>query len=293
MGLQILTALWGEKHVNLFERAALKSLTWPANLDTLRGLEAKWNIFADDEHHSRIAKMIPTGIHFHIRSTKTLRDYIDQVQSATLWQMNECIKNQDKLLLAPPDTIFGDGTIHNLWKLGRDKHSCVVIPHPRVLPSFLDALTEDDDFDNESLVTLAFEHLHKSWSDAEVGHALQNSFVGGVSWTRLQGSKMDSLYSVVHRLPTVYLADFTEEDLNYFKSAGSFGHFDHKWPGDILVPRGRQRFCGSSDACFAVEVTEAEKNVPPIFDQAPVEGFWKNDVHNQHNAQITAIFRGN
>ncbi len=286
MGLQVLTALWGQRHVELFDKACLTSLRWDRNLEALRSLKAKWNIFADDEHHAQIAKMMPTGIHFNIRSTTTLRDYIDQVQSASIWQMKQCLESGDKLLLAPPDTIFGDGTIENLWKIGKDKGSCVVVAHPRVLPSILGGYL--DSYSNYDLVGKAFLHLHKSWSDAEIGHPAQNSYVGGVAWQKLSRD----LYSVTHRLPTVYLADFTEEDLSYFKSAISFGHFDHMWPGDILVPRGRQRYVGSSDACFIVEVTEADKNVPPIIPNAPIEGFWRAHTHNVHNSMIQAIFRG-
>jgi hypothetical protein len=291
VGLQILSSVWGKKHVELFKRTAIKSLSWPKNLETLQNLKAKWNIFADEEHHQEIVQAMPTGIHFNLKSSVLLRDYIDQVQSASIWQIKECLKSGDKLLLAPPDSIFGDGTVQGLWTLGRDKGSCVVVPHPRVLPSIGQAVYGDNWYTNAELVSISFRHLHKSWSDAEDGHPMQNSFVGGVEWTKVTSRPYD-LYAVTHRLPTVYLADFTDEDLQYFKSASSFGNWDHVWPSDILVPRGRQRFCGSSDACFVVEITEEDKNVPPILEKAPTKGFWREHPHNKSNAQITAIFRG-
>lgn len=284
MRIQILSTIWGETHKELFKKAALKSLSWPKNAKALQG--AKWNIFADDEHHEELKALMPHGIQVDFRSTSSLRDYIDQVQSASIWQMNECLKHNEKLLLAPPDTIFADGSIENLLLLGEDPDTCVVVPHPRVLPKMLDDLEAPKS--PAQLTSLSFKHLHKSWENAELNHPLQNSYIGGVEWRKLT----DSLYAVTHRLPTVYLAHFTEEDLQYFKSAISFGNFDHRWPGDILIPRGRQRYCGSSESCFIVEVTEQGKNVPPTRPGDPTRGFWFDWPHNRANAQITAIWRG-
>lgn len=293
MRLQLLTCCWGNHHRELFKKTALRSLSWTKNAKALRQLEATWNIITDDDSLSDLDKYcnetLP-GIQFRVRPISKHRDYIDQVQSANIWMMEESIKSGHKVLLAPPDTIFGDGTVEGLWRAGEDKDSVIVVPHPRVLPGILNELYEEDNIFNVSvvrLVELSFRNLHDSWVHAERGHPNQSSYVGGVEWWRT-----NNVIQGTHRLPSPYLISFTEEDLMYFKSAISFGHFDHMWPGDILIPRGRQRYLASSDSAFIVEVTEADKNVPPIMENQPKTGFWRSNVHNLANAQVIFTFRG-
>lgn len=291
MRLRILTTVYGGHHIELFRRTCLKSLSFKGNLKSLIEAEAIWNIFTDENSTKRIEEITreqAPGLKVIIRSKKDLRNYIDPVQSATIWQIEECITTDSRLLLAPPDTIFGEGSIHGLLVAGSDKHSVVVMPHPRVLPTITADLSMVKNITNPKLVTLAWKHLHRAWTEAEHGCVNQSSYVGGVEWEELS----PSIYLVTHRLPSPYLIDFTEEDLQYFKNAISFGHFDHMWPGDILIPRGRQRYIGSSDAVFIAEVTDADKNVPPVIPNQPTSGFWRNHIHNQHNAQIKCIFRG-
>lgn len=293
MKLQILTSVWGQHHVDLFINTTLRSLTFLNNQEALRQTEAVWNIFTNEESMYELERAVThhhPSVTLKLRSKKDLRAYIDPVQASVIWQIEECLKTDSRLLIAPPDTIFGDNSVHNLLTIGREKGSVVVVPHPRVLPTFVTEFNQNLDKyqPNHMLVSLAWKHLHRSWSEAKRGCVNQSSYIGGVEWDYLS----HNLYSVTHRLPSPYLIDFTEEDLQYFKSAISFGHFDHMWPGDILIPRGRQRFVGSSDAVFICEVTDADKNVPPVIDNQPSEGFWRNHVHNQHNAQIRCIFRG-
>ncbi len=291
MALQILTCVWGKSHIELFKKTALESLSWDKNKKALTDAQAIWNIITDDvDAMKELTKHLPEPIYpiINIRSMEDHRDYIDQVQSASIWQMERSVESKDKVLLAPPDTIFGDGTVANLLEAGKDNESVVVVPHARVLPSIL---TEMDSFylpvDNAPLVSLAWRHLHDAWVHAERGHANQSSYVGGVEWWRV-----GNIIQGTHRLPSPYLIQFTKEDLLYFRSAISFGHFDHMWPGDILIPRGRQRYLGSSDAAFIVEITEADKNVPPIIEGQPESGFWRDHLHNRSNGQIIFTLRG-
>lgn len=286
MSLQILTTCWGP-HIELFQKTALRSLAWEDNRAALQRIKAVWNIFCDDtKKMEKICKKSELDIKFNIQGTEKLRDYIDQVQSANIWQMKESIETGDKVLLAPPDTIFGDGTVDGLLQAGQDQESVVVVPHPRVLPKILDDTFLPNGFNNEMLVAASWEYLHDSWVHAERGHPNQSSYVGGVEWW-----KFGDIIQGTHRLPSPYLIQFTKEDLQYFQAAISFGHFDHMWPGDILLPRGRQRYVASSDSCFIVEITEADKNVPPIIENQPKTGFWRSNPHNINNAMITFTFR--
>lgn len=288
MGLHIITTMWGKDHVEQFKSVALRSLTWPKNLESLKAAKAQWNIFTDDEYFDEIKRSIPKEITLNLRSTSTLRDYVDPAQSSFLWQIKECLKGNHKLLVAPGDLMFGEGTIPNLLKIGQDRETVVVVPHIRVLPEFLTHTNHP--LTNAKMVALAFKYLHRSWIDAERGAFNQTSFHGGVEWERLE----DNLYAVTHRLPAPYLMEFTAEDLSYFLSTPNFNSLDHSWPGDILIPRGRQRFVASSDLCFLIEPTDKFKNIPNVLPNAPADGrgFHRKQIHNNANAQVTAIFRG-
>lgn len=286
--MQIFTVVYGDKHVELFRRSCLRSLAFPDNRRAIFGSKTVWNIATDKKHEDYIARMVDaffSELQVNFIPMWSLRDYIDPIQSAIIKVITKCLQSNEHLLMAPPDTIFGNGTINNLMKVGSEKDSAVVVPHPRVLPSFL---LEDIEpyLTNEELVTRSWKYLHQSWEDAERGHPRQNSFVGGVTWWR-----EDKLIKVIHRLPTPYYMQFTEEDLRYFKNQISFGGFDHTWPSDVLIPRGRYKYITSSDDCFIVEVTEREKNVPPIW-AGSVDSFWRLGVQERHNANVVSTFRG-
>lgn len=287
--MQIFTVTYGEKHIELFRRACLKSLAFPDNRRAVYSDNSCWNIATEskyEEHLSRIIDAYFPELEVNFIPMSTLRDYIDPIQSAIIKVINKCLKTNQRCLMAPPDTIFGNKTVPHLMERGVKEDSVVVVPHPRVLPAFL---SEDMQpyLSNAELVTRAWKYLHQSWSDAEVGHPRQNSFVGGVTWTKLA----ENTYSVIHRLPTPYYMKFTEEDLNYFKNQISFGGFDHTWPSDILIPRNRYNYCTNSDECMIVEITEREKNVPPIWPGS-VDNFWRPGVQEEHNKHIKSTFRG-
>lgn len=292
MKFQILSVFWGSPYATWFIKGALKSLSFPKNQKAINENCSTWNIFCDEaqiETIREITKITFPRLNVNIMPTTNLRAFIDQHQAAMCWQIEECLKAKERLLFAPPDTIFADGTVSNFLVLGREPKTCVAIAHPRVLP---DILTELSILDIQSPAQMVHRiwnegHLHQAWADAEVGHPRQNSFIGGVRWEKLA----PNLFSITHHLPTVYFADFTEEDLTYFKLAPGFGHYDHQWPSDILIRQCRQRLVGSSDAGFICEITHKEKNIPPVKD-GPTDGFWRTLPHNIQNRQTQIIFRG-
>lgn len=286
--MEILTVVFGSNHLELFRRAALKSLAFSKNREAISANKTCWNICTDRDKIQYLRREITNhfpDIELNCRSTEELRNYIDPIQSAVISQIERCLEKKAPLLFVPPDVIFSDGAIPNLLKAGSDPDSVVIFPHPRVLPTIL---SEDiEGIKAPELVSMAWRHLHQSWSDAEVGHPRQNGFVGGVKWEKLD----EKVIQVTHRLPTPYLINFTGEDLMYFKSQISFGSFDHVWPQDILIKRGRQRYVTSSDQAFMVEITERDKNVPPIW-KGDVNDFWRKGLQSENNKQILASFRG-
>lgn len=291
--LQILSTFWGGYHIQMFKDVALKTLMWPKNRAALKGLEAKWNIYTHEADVKSLQEYCTNEfpeIKFNVISTTMLRDYIDPIQSATIKQIEHCVKTGNKLLLVPPDIIFSEGSIDALWKCGADDYSVVVSPHTRATPEVIDCLNKQP-LSNAELVTLSFANLHECWIRAEKGHPNQCTYMGGVEWERLN----NEIIIGKHLLPSPYLIQFTQEDLDYFKRANSFGNFDWHWPGDILVPRGRQRYAASSDICYFVEITDANKNTPPIYENQPLakeQLFHLNQAHNHVNKQIYFTFRG-
>ncbi len=284
--MQIISHVWGDKHIQIFEETMLKSLTWPKNFEALKDTKPTWNIFTEEKYFDRLLKRIPQELCPILRDIKGLMEFIDPAQSAFMMVLRKCLQTDEKLLIAPGDLLFSENSIPNMLHIGKDKGSVVVIPHMRVLPEAM--LEVDHPMSGAELVTLAFKHIHQSWTDAEKGVPNQTSFHGGVTWEKLG----DNLYSVDHRLPAPYLAHFTLEDLDYFESAATFNSLDHLWPGQVLVPRGRQRYVGSSDACFLIEPTERESNIPLPLAYATPGGFCQNHAHNHMNSQMRAIFRG-
>jgi hypothetical protein len=281
--IQALTTVWGDDYIDQFLKATVKSMAFPANRKAME--EITWNIFTEDNAFERIEEFIAPRLpntKIKYKSLSILRDRIDYLHSGVIWQIKECLKTKSRMLLLPPDSIFGDKTLPNLIKLGKEEKTCVISPHPRVLPTILNEKYES----NESLVTAAFKHLHRSWTDAEEGTDRQNSFIGGVSWERLD----EKTVSVKHLLPTPYFCDFTEDDLTFFETAAGIGVIDHVWPS-MLVQQNRLKYVGSSDACFIVELTAHDKNLPPVQRGADTSKFWRQHPHNLFNDQIACIFR--
>lgn len=278
-----LTTVWGD-YLDRFYKGTLRSLALPSNREAMK--DVTWNIFSEEERFEEIDQKIHEvlpEVDVVYRDLAVIRDRVDYLHSALIWQIKGCLKEKAKMLLLPPDTIFGDKSIKNIINAGRTSGSCVFSAHPRVLPSVLNETFEA----NDSLVKATWKHLHRSWSDAEEDSDRQNSFVGGVSWKKLD----DDLYEVKHLLPTPYFCDFNETDLSFFETQGGIGAIDHVWPSQ-LVQQGRIKYLASSDAAFVVEITDADKNLPPVARGQDTNKFWKNHPHNIFNDQVSVIFRG-
>lgn len=285
--IHVLTIAYGEYHTLLFRQCCLKSLSLPRNKEIINSQDVHWHVFTDEMKIESVTEWIKKTVpltNTHVRPMSDLRRFIDPTQSALILLMEECLKDDSPLLFAPPDIFFGDGSINGLMKTGWQKDTVTVALHTRVNPSIL---LEEAPKTNAQLVSSSFRHLHRSWLDAELGHARQNQWGTGVCWQQIE----TNLYSAIHRLPTPYWLKFTKEDLNYFSIQGGFGHFDHKWPGDILLPRGRQRTVTSSDIAYMVEITEPHKNISTMPGGDP-NGFWQKNVHNEINKQFLFTLRG-
>ncbi len=286
MKFQLMSTFWQDKYTDWFKKGCFESMTWTENKKAILDHCSVWNINTEERFFPEIMELMESafpGLKVKLRNTDELRRYVDVLQSALVLQIEQCLDTGDAFLFAPPDTIFADGTVESLRIIGQEPKACVAIAHPRVLPNVLNELKPCS---SPQMVNLAFRNLHRSWTDAQSGHPRQSSFISGVSWEELE----PSLYSITHRLPTTYYANFVPEDLVYFKTCIGFGNFDHEWP-TTLYNSGRIRYVGSSYGGFVCEVTDSDKNVPPV-RPGDVDGFWANHMHNHCAKQCKVIFRG-
>lgn len=278
-----LSAVWGDKYINRFLKGCATSMGFNKNKEAMKNVT--WNIFTDEEAFDLIEaalhKIVP-DTNIVLRDLSVIRGRIDYLHAALMWQIDQCLKEKARMLLIQSDSIFGNGTLDNIFQMGRQEKTCVVVPHPRVKPAIIFEPMET----NAQLVTAAWKHLHRSWLDAEDGCERQNSYVSGVTWRKAG----DNIYQIKHMLPTPYFCDFTEEDRNFFDRSPGFGDIDWVWPGH-LVQQGRMIYCTSSDACFIAEISDDDNHAPTLRDQ-PKDGFFKNFPHNHVNKMITAFFRG-
>ena len=310
--LRIYTALWGNRYIDLFEKTILKSLSWPRNKESILLEDYTWSFYTNKEDKEKISNLMKAAGFLNLEFRQIMVPTIEKYDQTSLivtgykeekidnnhphmglillkcftTEIEECLKQNAKLLLAPPDSIFGDGTIHGILSCGSIDHSCVSVPHPRVVDSIFNDLKP---LTNSELVSLSFKHLHKTWEEANVDLPMVNSYVGGVQWKKIK----DDLYRVSHRLPTPYLLHFKPHDLDFFKQQICFGTIDHTWPTNLFGEE-RIRFVGSSDLAFIVEVTARCQNIPPKYPIAPNEPdrFWRNAYHNQIYRQVYMVFRG-
>lgn len=307
--LRLYTAFWGEKHLKLFERALVKSLSWPINRGALEG--ATWDIWTKKEDFGIVVDVAKSvGIKIELNEsdqfladlqTKYLNDSGVMMLEMFKISMRRCLDTGAQMLIAPPDTIFGGDSIGNILQAGEQKDTVVFVVHMRVLPEILDIIDGQyagASIGNNRLCRLSMKSAHKSWTEAEFGHERINTFIGGIMWKK----RPNGVYGVQHMLPTPYLINWTEEDYKYFSRQNPpgqwppvFGEIDHSWPGFCVHAQARARVIGSSDDAYIVEITDsgAEGNIPPLmnYDKTEPDKFWRNATHNLINKQFLVNFR--
>jgi hypothetical protein len=290
--LRIYTLVYGETHLRLFQTALARSLAWPQNKEELRN--AHWHIFGRLEDTQRVYEIATQVLPCSQIELKPMRITANQTDplACVMDVMRMCLLEQVPMLMAPPDTIFGDGAVKALMTYGRHQGTCVSMCHPRVLPELTHHLTNIPPT-NPQFVRLALAHPHKSWVQSARGSPANGSRHGGIYWQSID----ENTIAVQHRLPTIYLANFTDEDRKFFSrpqqnSPPQIGLWDWLWPSD-LIRTERLRHIGSSDAAFACEVTESWKNVPQnlVVNPREPDAFFADGLHFKINRQYVSCFR--
>ena len=185
--------------------------------------------------------------------------------------MQKCIDEDAIFFLAPPDTIFAKDTMYNMVKLSEHKPDCIALPHIRMTIPDEDVVAPT----SRELVGLAFKYAH----DAFMGcfdTDEKNGTHAGISVRKIN----DNVYSMVHNLPTVYLAKFTARDLHFWNNMPVWGNWDRAWLR-MLFLENRVKVIGGSALGFCVELTEKESNKPERVPNLQYnDKYFINDVHN-------------
>lgn len=272
----------------------MRSLSWPKNSVALKN--AHWDIYGDLEQTQQVYEIATKVLPFNqitLRQKRMDRGGVDLL-GCMMETMRRCADDRSAMITAPPDTVFSDGSIDALLAYGDQPGTCVAVPHPRVLPDILTSLGPEP-LPNDKLVTLALEkYPHRSWVTGDRRLSVNGTHVGGLSWI-----KTGNVWAVTHRLPTVYLSNFNEEDRKFFSrpyqgQQPQYGMWDHEWPGQCLLPHQRQRTIGSSDLAFIFELTEHYKNIPTqrLVSVDEPDAFHRDEPHNRINRCYTTVFRG-
>lgn len=283
--LHIFTLVSGARYVSYWRRAGAVSLLWPRNLSALQGVRVFWDIYTDHESEGEVAQFASALPFAHeITVSKFERDDA-QLRLA----LGKAFKAQAYFMPAPPDLIWGDGSVGALLNLMRFAYGrCLAVPHVRVAAKkFMDRFTGEA-LTNAQLVKVTFEALHEAFAGSEGPADRQNTGTTGTVWTRLS----PGLYAAGFFLPTIHLMQPTAEDVKWFAGNKGPDHWDHRWPAS-LVGTDRHRVVGSSDAAFMAELTEDDALHPPR--HPTTKGKWDEYggtlAHHVHNRNTVAVFR--
>ena len=282
MKIRIFSFVYGN-YFDWFEKS-VRSLCWPLNRKALEG--AVWSVYTNEGGLSSVERILaPVGLEFQVKQLHVENNVGKQMSLCLQEEMKACVQQDAALFLAPPDTIFGEGTVQTLVNLGAEGANAISVPHPRVLSDTFPDLSEPTS--NAKLVSLAIEHMHEVWQLANITLPKNNAYYSGAGWRQIA----DKLYAVTMRIPTPYFIKPQERDIETLAASGP-GGWDHKWP-QHLVKEERHRVVGSSDAAFMVELSPANLPQGPVRDSNKTEPdqYRGGLLHHQVNRNTVTIWR--
>lgn len=256
------TTAWG-KYRDWYKDYAQPSLQWDIELLKKEGYTCEYSqgAFDLDEAPEKYD------------TTKAWNKYSAILLQHLRRTIQDCIDQEAIFVLVMPDTIFGKGSIYNSIKLMENKNVNIAIPHIRAVPK------EEWKGKNPTcreLVNYCFESPHDAFIKT-FDNEDKNATWAGISTRKLN----DKMYSILHSLPTVYVARFTALDLRFWQYAMDFGMWDRQWL-KMLFQDKRVKVIGSSDIACCVELTDADKNLPEVQKGMQYnDKYWEADEHNR------------
>jgi hypothetical protein len=252
--LVIFCPAWGQKYLDYLRRYALPSVMQPGNLPAC-GYEQITVLASTVGDKSLLENILVQGFDplpaaIHVKAYPESPHHALAQLEHLRHVIRNCIESRRRMLLMMPDTIIANGGIFNMRQYARGKPVSVAAPHLRV--------TENPEqpvpISSKELVNWAMAHPHQSLTDSfcDKDHG---TLTGAISLTRIT----PQMTTIIHYVPTVYLAWFTESDAAFFGRAPLFCEYDRSWDKH-LESEGRLRVFGSSELFFAVELTDPDKN---------------------------------
>lgn len=281
--LVVYIPVWGARHLDMLDRYTLPSVARGlrrAGMTMIRVLLCTTS--EDADRAEAIVRERFAGLPAEVERV------LDQKQA-----LNQAVRFAyefgTRMLCAPPDVCFGDGSIETMLAVSAARDVVVAAAHLRVdIATFFAAYP--DGFEGGScadLVDLAFRFPHPATSTSWCCDRNSSTLVGGISLTRLDPNRV----AMLHFMPAPYLARFREEDVLFF-DANRFDAWDHDWPA-ILVSQRRYRMLACSDLAFGIEFTDPDSNVVPSFPGTIwSERFRRQGSHHDAGAATTILLRG-
>jgi hypothetical protein len=284
--IRIFTPCWGLLFTARLQKALARSFAWPKNRAALQDRVAGWHIHTQQSDVSRINDLLaPFGFPLVFKAIGEKNRREEAMLEAARSMLRQCQEEDCLFMTAFPDIVFGEGSLEVMLELAEQKDSCVIVPHIRVTPGFLDVVT--DPMSGPAMVKAALAYPHRTFVDANSDDAHSNTFYGGVRW-----QKIGSNYFVRHSLPNPWLCNLTADDIAWFDKQPQWGTYDHNWPGKILNEQ-RAVIVGSSDAAFIVEVTEHMANGALLKNINPndLDEFYRKEPHHKDYRAHVMVFR--
>jgi hypothetical protein len=209
--------------------------------------------------------------------------------------MRRCIYDGALLMIALPDFYFADGAMWNMLEYLDDRDMAVAGLQFRVIDedfvNWLRTLPENQVLNACDLVDATFRFAHMTFKDSDITKPSNNSKRGGVFLKPIG----DGLWSVIHRLPNVFLLSVTRECLAAFENA-PFNAWDHVLPSS-WIKRNRYKFLGSSDLFYAVELEGREGHGEPVIGESLLNDWFLPETtgvtHYVINRNFVGTLRGN
>lgn len=269
MLVHLFTPVWKVDYYNLWSETR-QSLFWPKNMKALEACDVVWKVHTDGTYIPSLPFKSELVRHGGI----SLRGTINLA-------LKQAVAEDAILLFAPPDMIFGDGTVGNLLRLASlGKNMCIAAPHVRITRP----IDLSQTLSNADLVKVAFKNLHRSFVDARYPASQTNTYKSGVAWTDLG----DGLYAGTFFLPTIHAVKPTKQDVDWFETEMHPGAWDHLWPSRLA---GRYKVIGSSDAAFMAEYTTGHPSVPEKVKDDVWDAYQGSLPHHASNRTVSFIFR--
>ncbi len=293
MKLRFFVICYGDKHADLYERIAVRSLTQTRNKAAIPE-GAVVSLYSDEATMPRVSAISERlgTVEPHVMALS--ENHYDTQNLAFIEEVGRCVREDATLIIVNPDNFWGDGSLGNLLAIAGEQNVCIASPHVRVdRDKFLGEISGEPgwQFENWLLVRLAMRTLHQSWIDADVSRPSANTYYTGIALKEIA----PGLHAVTHLQPTVFCARLNARDYGFFaERKGARGLWDHFWP-EILAAEGRHRVVASSDAVFIAELTDSNTHNTELrkVDPKKPDNFFRDGAHIAMNRNVVGIWREN